>query len=415
MQRVVIIRPGSHSLWPLSVPSLILFDQVKVSSADIQAVFREGSHSSLHHLAAETLENLLKDQPASFIVRDRKLRRGRESLELRASARRLAHELLGEADKYSFLKPTLIKPSELKHALVTAYEEYLRYYKSHLPALNRTEAFSNWISREQVPVTIENLNKIRSTHSRNIVEFVTAEPHFLRVLEELVLDSILILELIEHGNVYDPLIAQYLPLLDCIERLRFSRSLRSSSSAPIDTSMFWRLFEYRMRRISSGWSRPTVDVGDAIMLAFERREQFRVLRQRLVELDILLNAKEFRSQELREFFSLVRTINKQTQSLDNKIPWFFWTAVQTSTFLFQEYAPALSFAVQNALKAVVGNPSTVKYVKETIQNFRIALKGISPYATGHLVAVRDAAILRKRSRSGQVYSQTPLGLFRSWK
>lgn len=139
MTRQAVVVPGSSSWWLLTLSPLLYFDKVRISSHDLSEIETQREKSSYNFRCARILELIKTHAEESLFVVDSQLPRHGRSGVVTDTARRMAFDLVQQAEAWRPSQPTIVRPSEIKNVLTRAYAEWIRYNKRKTRTLRAEE------------------------------------------------------------------------------------------------------------------------------------------------------------------------------------------------------------------------------------------------------------------------------------
>jgi hypothetical protein len=387
-QRTVIINPGSARWWLLSLSTVLYYDRIEIDPKGIEDVLNQSDLSSFHERAARMLELILNNPDEKILHKNNQLPTRGRTRELTEKSQEITHRLIREASNYSLRHPSLIKPGELKKALKTAYRQWIRYNRLKASILRKDEPLYNLLIREKIPQSLATLQKIDETHANRIPELLDKDNQLKTVLQELVRNALLIMDLAKDSTkrVYDSLVDEFLPIIELVERVRISRELREATPEVLNFSPLAELYSFRLSKIKSS-SIERLNVIEAFKRALKERKRLSDLRLKIAEFDLLINERDLKpDQALKSVFALIKDINSTVKRIDAVGTWAMWGV---NAYVLGEILSSLSPSVHLLLKTILLNPLTVKATKEFVQNYYIALSGLSPKSSSYISIIRD--------------------------
>jgi len=313
---------------------------------------------------------------------------------------------------YSLGHSSLIKAGELKKALKTAYQHWIRYNRLKASILQKDEPLHNLLTKEQIPKSLENIQKIEKTNANGIPNLLKKNNQLRTVLQELVRNSLLIMDLAKDSTkrVYDGLIDEFLPTIELVERVRVFQDLPEATPEALNFSLLTELYIFRLRKIQSS-SAERLNVTEAFKRALKERKRLSGLRLKIAEFDALISERDLKpDQALKNTFALIKDINSRVKRIDAVGTWAMWG---TGAYLLGEILSTLSPSVRLLLETVLLNPLTVKATKEFVQNYYITLSGLSPKSSSRISIIRDYIAIYSYSQLGKIYKVRP-NIFKFW-
>jgi len=410
-ERTLIINPGSTSWWLLSLSPVLFYDRIEIDPKEIKDVLDQGGRSSYDERAARMLELILRNPEEKILYENNKLPPRGQTKALNQQSQRIASLIIQEAAQYSPKNPSLAKPGELKKALRDAYRYWIRFNRLKAGILQKGESLHDLLIKDQIPQSLESLQKIEKTHARKIPGLLEEDKQLSTVLQELVRNALLITDLGKESikRVYDGLIDEFLPTIELVERVRVFRDLPEKTREALNINLLTELYNFRLRKIKSR-SKERLDLTEAFYRALKERKKLQALRLRITEFDTLIFERDLKpDQALKTVFTLVKDINKTVKRIDSIGTWAMWG---TGAYLLGEIMSSLSPSAQLLLKSAMLNPLTVKATKEFVKNYYTALSGLSPKSSSYISIIRDYVAVQPYSQTG-IYKGKP-NVFKFW-
>jgi hypothetical protein len=418
-QRIAIINPGSARWWLLSLSPVLFYDRIEIDPKGIEDVLNQGDLSSFHERAARTLELILKNSDEKILYENNQLPQRGKTEELKEKSEEITDRLISEASNYSLEDhPTLIKPDELKEALKTAYQQWISYNQLKASILQKNEPLSNLLGKK-IQQSEATLKKINETPANRIPELLDKDNQLKTVLRELVRNALLIMDLAKDSTkrVYDSLVDEFLPTIELVERVRIFRELPEATHEELNFILLTQLYNFSLSKIkSSSIERP--DVIEAFMRALKERKRLSDLRSKIAEFDVLINVLVNEQnlkpdQALRSISALIKDINITIKRIDAAGTWAVWGV---GTYVLGEILSSSSPIVRLLLQTILLNPLTVETIKKFVQNYYIALSGLSPKSSSYISIIKDHIAFQLYSHERherKIYNVRP-NIFEFW-
>ncbi len=413
VQRNVIVNPGSASWWLLSLSPLLYYDQIEIDPNAIKDILDQGNRSSFHERTACMLNLILNNPNEKILYVNNSLPPRGQTKELKQESQKIANWLIREANNCSLRYPSLIKDSELKKALRTAYRYWIRYNNMKVSILQKDEPLQVLLIKEQIPQSLASLKKIEKTDAKKIPELLESDNQLRIVLQELIRNALLIMDLGKNSTkrVYDGLVDEFLPTIELVERVRIFHELPKATSKMFNFSLLTELYRFELNKIKSYPNNKRLNATEALKRAFQERARLKSLRLKIAEFDTLIAERNLKpDRAMKDLFALIKDINSTIKRIDSIGTWAMWG---TGAYLLVEVLSSLSPSAQLLLKSVLLNPLTVKATKEFMQNYYISLSGLSPKSSSYISIIRDYIAIHPSSESGQIYKSRP-NIFKFW-
>ncbi len=391
---------------------LLYYDQILIDSHEIDDILDHGDRSSFHEKTAHMLDLLLRNPTEQILYKKNKIPPRGQGIEIETKANNITQLLINETAGYSSHQPTLIKPVELKLALVIAYKEWIRYNRQKSYLLTDNEPLGILLKKDQIPKSITNLLKIRQTPTNDIINLLEKDIQLKKVLKELVRNALLIMDLEKDTTirVYDYLIEEFLPTIELIERIRVFRDMPDASHKILNFSLLTEFYNFKLNKIKTK-PRIRLNAAEAFIRILSERKRLSSLRHKMSEFESLINERDPKPTNImKDLYALIKDINKKVNRIDTIGTWTMWG---TGAIIFTEMVTSLSPVSIFILKTLLLNPVTVKITKEFLKDYYVALSGLNPKTSSYISIIKDQIGIRSHSELKGIYNVRP-NIFKFW-
>ncbi len=415
LERCAVINPGSSSWWLLTLTPILYYDRVRVSTADLESIHEQEGKSYYNLTVSRILTALERYAEEEVVIRDNRLPARGRSIRIQEDAKSIADRLLQYAAEWSPKSLALVRPSELKRVMMSAYSEWIAYNKSKASVMPETDPLKKELLERQIPRSQQSLRRIQTTAVNKIVDLLNQDVDLYTVFVNIIRNAYLICTIPnfhKRERLYDVLVEEFLPAVRLVQRYLVFVELPERINEIIGFDTLIRMYDFRMKRISATASGTHSSPENIVVCAFKERKRFSTLRKRLAELDSLIRdeGSDIDESWIGEIISIARELHRTMQQIDKAGTAFMWTS---GAYFLQELLSTLDPVLGRLLKSLIVNPLTTKLAKEGMKNLYLATKGIKAGASPAIAAVRDYVGYKHVAVDRQSYSIGP-GTYEFW-
>jgi hypothetical protein len=371
--REIYLTPEHSKWWLLSPGVTIYYDRIKICQSDFDQIQRVAGQSSYHSQIALQLDALSSrnDFPEIEIIPDSALELT-ENYQQRSEV--LKNLLFRRA--HDNQDPTLI-PKDLVKLTIDAFQHWIEYNQNKVRYLRKDEAYRHLLGGDLIPSwqeRMKSLVEIYNAPEKEILDRFLENKEAMSTFKRLLASCSRCIDLVDSGKqIYDPMLVEYLPVIQIIEGNRVSSSLVDKDG---NFSKLFEAFRIRMARYTEilPIDLNLNDVANNITAYSTIRENLSKLDRTISSIkdsDLLTSLDDIR----RDIGAIVSDINK----LSSSISYGFWIS-----------------GVIWTVASILGCPGFIQRINDAATTAYLMSKGVGRFA-GAYSLITDRIVLQQDS------------------
>ena len=371
--REVYLTPEHSKWWLLSPGVTIYYDRLKICKSDFEKVQKEAGNSSYHDQIALHLDAFISrdDYPEIEIIDDAELGLTENYQNRSEVLKNLLYRRAGDEND------TTLTPREIVKLTIDAFEHWIDYNKGKVRYLRKDEPYRGLLGGDLIPEWEKRRSKlieIYNSPENEILDRFSEDKDSQSTFKRLLASCSRCIDLIDSGKqIYDPMLVEYLPVIQIIEGKRVSNRLMENRD---DISSFFEAYRIQMSRYT-----------DILPININLREvaksiaSYQQIRTNLERLDSTI--KSITDSDLRssvtEIENEIGNIVRETRNISKTIGYGFWIS-------------GIIWTIASAL----GCPDFASRIKSVVTTAHMMGRGVGRFA-GAYSLITDRIILQQDS------------------
>lgn len=369
--RTIVLSPDHSSWWLLSPGVSLYFDRLQILKADYEKLLSESKNTSYHEAVASRLQQLVQEGiPEIEVIESAPGVLAKDELEDISQA--LLDEILKAAANPN---DEMIDSEGLLKLTADAYRDWMNHSKRKTFVLREDEPYRIELEQDLIPAWTdrrEEIMKLAEANPEEIVGRYKENQQALKTLRHLLGSAWQCISMTDAGmHIHDPMLIEYMPVVDLLERLRSAPPPNES----VNFSTMFAAYHFRMSRYGSI---------APLKLSFRDLprivEKYTSIRRALERVDEAL--QEISTEDPASAFELAKReiapLVREAKSAAKRVEWGYWAV-----------------GLFSPLVAIAGNPFLVSKTEKAASALVLAKRNVGEFA-GIYALFADGLVVSQR-------------------